>query len=147
MSQSHKRHRGQPGPDREQFLGQLVQEYHATEDNEAKQQVLANLGNFAYDSINHGWLWNVNAIDVFLDAIEQEDPLLKEFGSGGLANICLDSRHHQYLVSNQKHIQSITVLINQQQNITADTVINSMTILMLLINESSKQGKLFFSDM
>ena len=32
MSQSHKRHRGQPGRDREQFLSQLVQEYNVTED-------------------------------------------------------------------------------------------------------------------
>ena len=32
MSESRKRHRGQPGVDREQFLGQLVQEYHSTKD-------------------------------------------------------------------------------------------------------------------
>ncbi|KAI9244029.1 hypothetical protein BDA99DRAFT_313479 [Phascolomyces articulosus] len=138
MSQSRKRHL----PDREQFLSQLVQEYHTTKDNEAKQQVLANLGNFAYDSINHGWLWQVNVIEIFIDAIQQQDPLLKEFGAGGLANICLDPQHYQYLISNPKHIESIVALIQtntQQQAITTDTVINAMTTLMLLVNESSQE--------
>lgn len=36
------------------------------ENVEAKQQVLANLANFAYDPINYDSLWNLYAIDLFL---------------------------------------------------------------------------------
>ena len=32
----------------------------------AKEEVLANLGNFAYDPINYGFLRTLNVIDLFL---------------------------------------------------------------------------------
>ncbi|KAI9496659.1 hypothetical protein BDB00DRAFT_869237 [Zychaea mexicana] len=143
MSQSRKRHRGQPGNDRKFYLSQLVQEYHTTKDIEAKQQVLANLGNFAYDSINHNWLWQANAIDVFFDALEQQDSLLQEFGAGGIANICLDPQHYQYILSNTKHIESINAIVEDgtrhDTSTTTDAVVNAMTTLMLLINDTSHQ--------
>ncbi|KAI8139522.1 hypothetical protein BJV82DRAFT_581906 [Fennellomyces sp. T-0311] len=137
---SRKRHRVQPGPDREQFLGQLVQEYNSTKDLEAKQQVLANLANFAYDAINHDWLWQVYAVDVFLDAIEQPDPLLKEFGMGGLTNICRDPQHSHYILSKPENIEKIAAIVvsNSQRPCTTDAVINAMVALMFLVNESSR---------
>lgn len=33
---------------------------------EAKQQVLANLANFAYDPINFNMLWDLKVVDLFL---------------------------------------------------------------------------------
>jgi hypothetical protein len=40
---------------------------------EAKQQVLAHLGNFAYDPINYNNLWDFYAVDVFIGKIKAID--------------------------------------------------------------------------
>ncbi|KAI8095511.1 hypothetical protein BDF21DRAFT_8865 [Thamnidium elegans] len=83
-----KKH-GQNGTDRAYYLKQLTEEYKKTDEQEAKQQVLANLANFAYDPINFNMLWDLEVVDLFLEATTSQDPLLQEFGMGGLANICL----------------------------------------------------------
>lgn len=76
----------QKGSDRGEYLSQLVQEYLVTRSlgkcslpwqrvhglncsSEAKQQVLANLANFAYDPINYEHLWQANAIDLFISMV------------------------------------------------------------------------------
>ncbi|KAI8984407.1 hypothetical protein BDF20DRAFT_387587 [Mycotypha africana] len=84
-----ERRHGKNGTDRAYHLKQLVQEYKTTNNKEAKQQVLANLANFAYDPINYDSLWDLKVIDLFLEATSNADQLLQEFGLGGIANICL----------------------------------------------------------
>jgi hypothetical protein len=83
-----ERRHGKTGTDRAYYLKKLVQEYETTDSKgnflinfiqkkkkviftidvylEAKQQVLANLANFAYDPINYNTLWDLHAIDLFL---------------------------------------------------------------------------------
>ncbi|KAI9028993.1 hypothetical protein CLU79DRAFT_523157 [Phycomyces nitens] len=135
------RHRGKKGPDREDYLRQLVQEYNVTDSLESKQQILANLGNFAYDPINYVWLWNLKVVDLFLDAITGQDQLLQEFGMGGLSNICLDPLHHTHILSEPYNIRAIMECIfGDQSKYTNDTVVNAMTLLMLLIDPISKKG-------
>ncbi|OBZ88909.1 Armadillo repeat-containing protein 7 [Choanephora cucurbitarum] len=80
---------GKESANREDHLKLLVQEYQVTQSQEAKQQILANLANFAYDPINYNTLWDLQVIQLFLDALEEHDGLLQEFGIGGIANICL----------------------------------------------------------
>ncbi|OAD75935.1 hypothetical protein PHYBLDRAFT_142919 [Phycomyces blakesleeanus NRRL 1555(-)] len=139
------RHRGKKGPDREEYLRQLVQEYSVTDNLESKQQILANLGNFAYDPVNFVWLWNLKVVDLFLDAVTCEDPLLQEFGMGGLSNICLDPIHHEHILSEPYHIRAIMeCLFSDELKYTENTIINSMTLLMLLIDPISQKGNTFF---
>jgi KaiC/GvpD/RAD55 family RecA-like ATPase len=57
--------------------------------SEAKEQVLANLANFAYDPINYEFLRKLNVIDLFLDQLSEENTNLVQFGLGGLCNLAL----------------------------------------------------------
>ncbi|CAG8442465.1 2216_t:CDS:2 [Diversispora eburnea] len=84
-----ERRTGKSGTPRLDYLQELVDEYQNTSDKEAKYQVLANLANFAYDPINYDWLWELNVVDLFLDTLTESDEKLKEFGLGGLCNLCL----------------------------------------------------------
>ncbi|KAI8983588.1 armadillo repeat containing 7-like protein [Pilobolus umbonatus] len=131
-----ERRHGATGTDRAYYLNQLVQEYKvSTTKLEAQQQILANLANFAYDPINYDILWDIRAVDLFLEAIQKEDPQLIEFGLGGLANICLESRHYHYLISNQTFINKIILCLN---NTTCSKIIvNAMTTLMQLVTSES----------
>lgn len=55
---------------------------------DAKEQVLANLANFAYDPINYGYIRQLNIIDLFLGALSERNPRLVRFAIGGLCNLC-----------------------------------------------------------
>jgi len=88
------------------YLQNLVDEFQATNVAEHKEQILANLSNFAYDPINYAAFERLNIIDLFLDVIDihgpwsaQEDSIpeprtvqsrdrLLDFASGGLCNCC-----------------------------------------------------------
>ncbi|KAI7883504.1 hypothetical protein K492DRAFT_223235 [Lichtheimia hyalospora FSU 10163] len=106
------------------------------------EKVLANLANFAYDPINYDHLWQANAIDLFINGLEDPDPLLNEFGTGGLANICSDPNHRQYIFLQPECIDGLKKAVCNAVNNTQaqdETVINAMTTLMLLIEPSSRQ--------
>ncbi|KAI7865785.1 hypothetical protein BDF14DRAFT_969571 [Spinellus fusiger] len=134
------RHAKNSASDRESYLRQLVQEYTVTKHLNAKQEILANLGNFAYDPMNYGWLWKLNVVTLFLDALFNEDRLLREFGMGGLANICLDPRHHAYITSEPAFLHSIMACLYEESGKHTKTMlVNSMTLLMLMIDFSSQQ--------
>ncbi|KAG0172321.1 Armadillo repeat-containing protein 7 [Apophysomyces sp. BC1034] len=137
------RRRGTNGTDRGEYLRQLVQEYEATKDLDSRQQILANLANFAYDPINYDWLWQLNVVELFLNAITENDPLLKEFGMGGLANVCLESRHHSHIVSEPYYIRAIMAcILEDSPSCTDNTIVNAMTTLMFLITPESQSSML-----
>lgn len=48
------------------YLQSLVTEFQDTENVDSKLQVLANLGNFAYDPINYEYLRELNVVDLFI---------------------------------------------------------------------------------
>lgn len=50
--------------------------------SEAKQQVLANLANFAYDPNNMEYLKELQVTDLFLDMLTEENDNFVEFGMG-----------------------------------------------------------------
>ncbi|KAL9555569.1 hypothetical protein MBANPS3_002289 [Mucor bainieri] len=149
-----ERRHGKTGTDRAYYLNQLAQEYKSTESKgefgvladlqchhltcngytqhtEAKQQVLANLANFAYDPINYNTLWDLHVVDLLLDALTDSDPLLREFGVGGLANICLEPRHHEYIMSQPAFRHNIVQCLKTE--LSLNTKVNAMTTLMQLI--------------
>lgn len=48
----------------------------------AKEQVLANLANFAYDPSNYQYLRQLQVLDLFLDSLSEENETLVEFAVG-----------------------------------------------------------------
>lgn len=49
---------------------------------DAKEQVLANLANFAYDPSNYQYLRQLQVLDLFLDSLSEENENLVEFAIG-----------------------------------------------------------------
>ncbi|XP_064225592.1 armadillo repeat-containing protein 7 isoform X2 [Aotus nancymaae] len=61
------------------FLQALVTEFQETQSQDAKEQVLANLANFAYDPNNYEYLRQLQVLDLFLDSLSEENETLVEF--------------------------------------------------------------------
>ncbi|KAJ6660338.1 hypothetical protein lerEdw1_017761 [Lerista edwardsae] len=70
------------GLGRLEYLQALVTEFQVTESSEAKEQVLANLANFAYDPKNYEYLRQLKVLDLFLDALTEDNETLVEFALG-----------------------------------------------------------------
>ncbi|XP_042338596.1 armadillo repeat-containing protein 7-like, partial [Plectropomus leopardus] len=68
------------GSDRFEYLQTLVTEFQDTDSEEAKEQVLANLANFAYDPNNMEYLRELQVTDLFLDMLTEENDNFVEFG-------------------------------------------------------------------
>lgn len=49
---------------------------------DAKEQVLANLANFAYDPSNYQYLRQLQVLDLFLDSLSEENETLIKFAIG-----------------------------------------------------------------
>ncbi|KAM5216664.1 armadillo repeat-containing protein 7 isoform 3-T3 [Hipposideros larvatus] len=64
------------------YLQALVTEFQETESQNAKEQVLANLANFAYDPSNYQYLRQLQVLDLFLDSLSEENETLVEFAIG-----------------------------------------------------------------
>ncbi|XP_072795653.1 armadillo repeat-containing protein 7 isoform X2 [Vicugna pacos] len=64
------------------YLQALVTEFQETESQDAKEQVLANLANFAYDPSNYQYLRQLQVLDLFLDSLSEENETLVEFAIG-----------------------------------------------------------------
>lgn len=56
---------------------------------EAKEQVLANLANFAYDPINYPYFRTLRIIDIFLEQINQTKKKLIQYAVSGICNLIL----------------------------------------------------------
>jgi KaiC/GvpD/RAD55 family RecA-like ATPase len=84
------------------FTSQLVKSYlkcfFPSLISEAKEQVLANLANFAYDPINYEFLRKLNVIDLFLDQLSEENTNFVQFGLGGLCNLALGNCAFVYIL-------------------------------------------------
>ncbi|XP_026636551.1 armadillo repeat-containing protein 7 isoform X4 [Microtus ochrogaster] len=61
------------------YLQALVNEFQETESQDAKEQVLANLANFAYDPGNYEYLRQLQVLDLFLDSLSEENETLVKF--------------------------------------------------------------------
>ncbi|XP_060147280.1 armadillo repeat-containing protein 7 isoform X3 [Globicephala melas] len=82
------------------YLQALVTEFQATESQDAKEQVLANLANFAYDPSNYQYLRQLQVLDLFLDSLSEENETLVEFAIGSKAwgaGLCRSIWHRKML--------------------------------------------------
>ncbi|XP_054989550.1 armadillo repeat-containing protein 7 isoform X3 [Sorex araneus] len=64
------------------YLQALVTEFQETQSQDAREQVLANLANFAYDPHNYPYLRQLQVLDLFLDSLSEENETLVEFALG-----------------------------------------------------------------
>ncbi|KAJ8983141.1 hypothetical protein NQ317_014716 [Molorchus minor] len=90
---------GETGIGRYEYLKQLIKEFTTTTALESKQQILANLANFAYDPINYEYMKQLHLIDLFLDQLSEVDEILKHFSLAALCNISCDPEAREYILS------------------------------------------------
>ncbi|KAK6989661.1 armadillo repeat-containing protein 7 [Biomphalaria glabrata] len=126
---------GPYGVGRLSYLQSLVTEFQDTSSDESKEQVLANLANFAYDPINYEFFKKLNIVDLFLDCLEENNEKLIEFSIGGLCNCCLDKELKQHILDSDGVRSVIKCLSRPLEN----TVMSAITTLMFLITPQSKQ--------
>ncbi|KZC11244.1 Armadillo repeat-containing protein 7 [Dufourea novaeangliae] len=119
---------------RYEFLKLLATEFKTTKSKEAKEQVLANLANFAYDPINYGYIRQLQIIDLFLYALSEDNVKLVRFASGGICNLCVDPINKLYILRNQG-IQLLTSLLSSQDE---DVLLSVITSLIFLITPEYK---------
>ncbi|XP_038597885.1 armadillo repeat-containing protein 7 [Tachyglossus aculeatus] len=120
--------RADPEGGRLEYLQALVTEFQETESQEAKEQVLANLANFAYDPNNYQHLRQLQVLDLFLDTLSEDSDTLVEFAIGGLCNLCPDLANREHILQAGGVQQVIGCLSSPNE----ETVISAVTTLMYL---------------
>ncbi|XP_062581543.1 armadillo repeat-containing protein 7-like [Saccostrea cucullata] len=125
---------GPHGIGRFSYLQALVTEFQETDSLESKQEVLANLGNFAYDPVNYEYIRTLNIIDLFLDCLEEDDEKLVEFGIGGLCNLSLDKINKEEILKNS----GVKLVMKCLSSPNEETVLSAITTLMYLATPVSR---------
>lgn len=120
--------------DRFDYLQTLVTEFQDTDSEEAKEQVLANLANFAYDPKNYDYLRDLQVTDLFLDMLTEENENFVEFGMGGLCNLSMVPEFRDFILQND----GINLVTNCLSSRNEETVLSAITTLMNLVTTDSK---------
>ncbi|XP_019500024.1 PREDICTED: armadillo repeat-containing protein 7 isoform X1 [Hipposideros armiger] len=140
------------------YLQALVTEFQETESQNAKEQVLANLANFAYDPSNYQYLRQLQVLDLFLDSLSEENETLVEFAivpqvlgwktfpisvppsrftcypshiylePGGLCNLCSDRANKEHILQTG----GVPLIINCLSSPNEETVLSAVTTIMYL---------------
>lgn len=142
MFSSHKRLKQRTRPkkdlDRFDYLQALVTEFQETVDQNDKEQVLANLANFAYDPINYGYLRQLQVIDLFVDCIADDEDIsgkIVEFGMSGLCNLTADPTNRDAVLESEDGVKWITRCLSSPN---LETVLSALTTLMQLVLPKSR---------
>lgn len=139
---SLKKRTGKFDLERGAYLKQLNDEYKSVDaDEEKKEQVLANLGNFAYDPINYEYFRRFGIIDTFLTNIKENyyamqneqylNPRLLNFSLAAVCNLCLDVKNRDYLMKNDlfKYVMPCFEIEFNSGQSQFDIVLNLLTLL------------------
>ncbi|XP_040845365.1 armadillo repeat-containing protein 7 isoform X2 [Ochotona curzoniae] len=110
------------------YLQALVTEFQETASRDAKEQVLANLANFAYDPGNYEYLRQLQVVDLFLDSLSEESETLVEFAMGGLCNLCVDRANKEHILQ----AGGVPLITNCLASTNEETVLSAVTTLMYL---------------
>ncbi|PWA21382.1 armadillo repeat-containing protein 7 [Gambusia affinis] len=121
-------------PERFEYLQSLVTEFQDTDSEEAKEQVLANLANFAYDPKNMEYLQELQVPDLFLDMLTEENENFVEFGMGGLCNLSMDPECREVILQSG----GISLVTNCLSNRREETVLSAVTTLMNLATPATR---------
>ncbi|KAJ1071918.1 hypothetical protein CapIbe_017392 [Capra ibex] len=108
------------------YLQALVTEFQETQSQDAKEQVLANLANFAYDPGNYEYLRQLQVLDLFLDSLSEENETLVEFAIGGLCNLCADRANREHILQ----AGGVPLIVNCLSSPSEETVLSAVTALM-----------------
>ncbi|XP_061121110.1 armadillo repeat-containing protein 7 [Syngnathus typhle] len=119
--------------DRFEYLQTLVTEFQDTDCDEAKEQVLANLANFAYDPKNMEHLRQLQVADLFLDMLTEDNDNFVEFGIGGLCNLSMDPECRDLILESD----AIALVTNCLSSPREETVLSAISTLMNLSTPSS----------
>nr|XP_055032079.1 armadillo repeat-containing protein 7 [Misgurnus anguillicaudatus] len=120
--------------DRFEYLQGLVTEFQDTDNEEAKEQVLANLANFAYDPSNVEALQMLQVTDLFLDMLTEENENFVEFGIGGLCNLSMDRESRDQIVQSG----GIPLVVGCLSSNRDETVLSAITTLMNLTTAATR---------
>lgn len=120
--------------DRFEYLQGLVTEFQDTDNEEAKEQVLANLANFAYDPSNVEALQMLQVTDLFLDMLTEENENFVEFGIGGLCNLSMDRESRDQIVQSS----GIPLVVGCLSSSRDETVLSAITTLMNLTKAATR---------
>ncbi|KAL7989462.1 hypothetical protein Chor_012128 [Crotalus horridus] len=123
------------GLGRLEYLQALVTEFQVTDNSDAKEQVLANLANFAYDPQNYEYLRQLRVLDLFLDMLTEDNDNLVEFALGGLCNLCLDKINKDYILE----AGGVSAVVNCLASANEETILSAVTTLMYLSTPQSRQ--------
>lgn len=115
------------------YLQALVTEFQETQSQDAKEQVLANLANFAYDPNNYPYLRQLQVLDLFLDSLSEDNENVVEFALGGLCNLCPDRANKEHIIQTG----GIPLIINCLSSPNEETVLSAITTLMALSSPGS----------
>lgn len=122
------------GSDRFEYLQSLVTEFQDTDSEDSKEQVLANLANFAYDPGNMDFLKELQVPDLFMDMLTEENENFVEFGMGGLCNLSMDPECRDIILGSS----GISLVTNCLSSRREETVLSAITTLMNLLTPSSR---------
>lgn len=106
------------------------------------------MANFAYDPINYEWLRQLHVVDLFLDMLTEESETLKEFGIGGLCNMCNGTPTITLVDLNTDPInaalifenEGIPLIISCLSSSRLETVLSAITTLYYLLSPQTKPG-------
>ncbi|KAI8579827.1 hypothetical protein K450DRAFT_271661 [Umbelopsis ramanniana AG] len=126
-----QRRRGRDGQSRQEYLQQLVEEYKKADTPDTKRKILATLGNFAYDPINYGWLYQEGVVELFIDALSNPggDDELQRIGVFGLCNNALDRRVQQRLANDEVVIGLCKQIILANTKYTSEFLLSTVCLL------------------
>eukprot|EP00850_Spirogloea_muscicola_P013998 SM000098S25078 [mRNA] locus=s98:10910:13295:- [translate_table: standard] len=113
----------------------LVAEFQETRSQEAKEQIVANLANFAYDPINYDHLRKLHVVDLFLDCLTEPNELLVEFGIGGISNCSPDPKNAAVILESEGLPHIIACLSSPVEN----TVLSAISSLYYLCNRRTEK--------
>ena len=88
-----------PHPERYLYLRDLLAELEESPQLVARQQVLANIANFAYDPRNAAHLLRLDAPRLLLARLADPDEALRRFAAAAVCNLCLDPPCRRGLLS------------------------------------------------
>ncbi|XDV44439.1 hypothetical protein PO909_012722 [Leuciscus waleckii] len=120
--------------DRFEFLQGLVTEFQDTDNEESKEQVLANLANFAYDPSNMESLRMLQVTELFLDMLTEENDNFVEFGIGGLCNLSMERESRDQILQSG----GVPLVISCLSSNRDETVLSAITTLMNLTTAASR---------
>ncbi|KAL6536539.1 hypothetical protein OROGR_013111 [Orobanche gracilis] len=126
---------GKYGSPRVQYLQELVSQFQNASDEETKEKIAANLGNFTYDPYNFTFLRQLNVLELFLDCITEPNEKLVEFGIGGICNACPDPTNAAVII----RCDGIPLVIQCLSSPVRNTVKYALGALYYLCEASNKK--------